>query len=184
MDVGEKFLLIVKQHNTRWHVGYGEVTPFFDNGYACVAHKQYLAACLCFVTGIEMSLRLPLLLEKGKDLRDAWNPKGSAVPLLENSLLLLAKDLGLPVEILRYSSEKDEVAFMGKLHGSDHASRARIVRLRNNICHGNLNIFVTEHEEGARIPTSDIEDEARELERIALAWAVAYGRWRDSVETA
>lgn len=178
MSVEKKFKLFVKQHNVRQHIRYEEVTHFFEDGYACVAKGQYLAACLCFVAGIEMSLRLPLLLRKGYDISRASDHYGTSVPLLKNQLLLQAKkNAGLPVELLRYSSETDKQSFLAQLRRSAPRDQVRIVNLRNNVCHGNLNIFVTKHEGEKRIYHSEIEKEARELENICVKWVEAYGEW-------
>jgi len=107
MEIDEKFRLFAKQHNSHWRIRFGEVDPFFTDGYACVAHGQYLAACLSFITGIEMSLRLPLLHARGLDIQQAWDPN-TGVPLLSNELLVRASDIDLPIKLLRYGRDPEE----------------------------------------------------------------------------
>jgi len=183
MDVAEKFRLFAKQHNSHWYIRYGEVEPFFRNGYACMAHQQYLAACLCFITGIEMSLRLPLLHSLSLDIRDAWKSKAIGVPLLSNELLRKAKAINLPVEVLRFGLDPEISDFVLNLESDDRSEQAYIVRLRNNICHGNLNFIVKEEDGERKIYYSDIEKEAKELEKVAIAWAKGYGRWHDELKS-
>ena len=182
MDIAEKFHLFAKQHNSRWHIRYGEVAPFFTDGYACVANGQNLAACLSFITGIEMSLRLPLLHAKGFDIRKAWDPAGTGVPLLSNDLLIKASDIGLPIKFLRYGRDPEESIFLTNLHSEQHGKRANIVRLRNNICHGNLNIFVEEKDGIALVRNSEIEKEAKELEAVVTGWSKGFGEWHTIAE--
>jgi len=182
MEIAEKFHLFAKQHNSRWHIRYGEVSPFFTDGYACVAHGQHLAACLSFITGIEMSLRLPLLLANGFDIRDAWDPKSTGVPLLSNELLVKASEIELPIKLLRYGRDPEEAIFMQNLRSEAHAKRANIVRLRNNICHGNLNLFVEETDGVPMVHNSTIEKEAKELEVVVTAWSKGFGDWHINVE--
>ena len=181
MNTAEKFRLFAKQHNSRWHIRYGEVGPFFTDGYACVAHGQYLAACLSFITGIEMSLRLPLLHQNGFDLRQAWKRKqDTGVPLLSNELLLKASAIGLPVKLLRYGRDPEESIFVQNLLSNDPEKQANIVRLRNNICHGNLNLFVEEKDGVPMVHNSTIEKEAKELEAVVTAWSYGFGGWHTS----
>lgn len=182
MNVAEKMKLFVKQHNSRWHMRYGEIAPFLTDGFACVAHGQYMAACLCFITGIEMSLRLPLLHDKQLDLRNAWDPKGTGVPLLSNKLLLDASKIGLRVDLLRTKRDPDHATFMANLACDKYAKQVGIVRFRNNICHGNLNILVREVDGWHVVPNADIEQEARELESVVLAWSEAFGAWHTAKE--
>lgn len=182
MDFGEKFTLFAKQHNSRWHIRYGEVNPFFTDGYACVAHGQHLAACLSFITGIEMSLRLPLLHSKGFDIRHAWDKTRTGVPLLSNELLVKASDIGLPIKLLRYGRDPEESIFLKNLLSEAHEKRANIVRLRNNVCHGNLNPFVEETDGVPMVHNSTIEKEAKELEEVVTAWSKGLGDWHTSAE--
>ena len=182
MDIAEKLHLFAKQHNSRWNIRYGEVAPFFTDGYACVANGQNLAACLSFIAGIEMSLRLPLLHAKGFDIRKAWDPDATGVPLLSNDLLIKASDIGLPIKFLRYGRDPEESIFFNNLHSKQLGKRANIVRLRNNICHGNLNIFVEEKDGIALVHNSEIEKEAKELEAVVTGWSKGFGEWHTMAE--
>jgi len=130
-----------------------------------------------------MSLRLPLLHSQKLDIRDAWKSKEIGVPLLSNKLLREAKAIGLPVEVLRFDRDPEALKFLLNLQSDDHVKQAHIVRLRNNICHGNLNIFAKEEGGEGRIYRSDIEKEAKELEEVAITWAKGYGRWHNDLET-
>jgi hypothetical protein len=166
MDVSQKWKLIVAQHNTGRKFSYGEVKPFFDDGFNAMSNEIYLAACLCFITGIEMTLRLPLLLRQNRGIDLGHLTDGS--PLMSNGLLREAKEFGLPVELLAFP---DELDFLSQIKSNE---KVKIVKLRNGICHGNLNLFVTDHIEleGVRvIDNRNIKQEANKLNDIVNRWA-------------
>lgn len=178
--VDQKWRLFVKKHNTGLKFSYGEVKPFFDDGFNSLANNTHLAACLCFITGIEMTLRLPLLFQNGLDIRDAYQTK--QVPLLSHDLLRRAKRADLPVEMLAYPDETD-TDFLSKIESDRVEDRLRIVRLRNNICHGNLNIFVKDKAGDPAIKiveNEDIKQEAIYLNEIVMRWADGFEAWLNS----
>jgi hypothetical protein len=129
-----------------------------------------------------MSLRLPLLHNLKLDIRDAWKSKEIGVPLLSNKLLRKAKAIDLPVELLRFHRDPEDSEFLLNLQSDDRFQQAHIVRLRNNICHGNLHIFTKEEDGEGKIYRSDIEKEARELEEIGITWSRDYGKWHSGLE--
>lgn len=174
----KKWKLFVKQHNTGLKFTYGEVKPFFDDGFTSFENGTYLAACLCFITGVEMTLRLPFLFENGLDISHAY--KSNQVPLLNHGLLRRAKAAGMPVEMLAYP---DETNFLSKIGSQKVEDRVRIVRLRNNICHGNLDIFVkgkAGNPDVKIVDNEDIKQEAIHMDRIVLLWADGFEDWLNS----
>jgi hypothetical protein len=173
MDTDKKIMIWAAQHNFNHHFIAGELTPFFKDGARALHCEAYLAACLCFLTGIEMSLRLPLLFKHGKDIRTAGKIDVD-IPLLKNDLLLKAKKLGLPVHLLKYPDE-DLAKFNADLPKTSWQDQVKIVQMRNNLCHGNLNILVnTDDPESPKIFTKDIECEARTLSEISTKWSENY----------
>lgn len=192
MNNDSAWVLIKKKVNVSDAFQAGELRQFFDDGLTCVDNGTYLAACLSFLAGIEMSLRLPLLFLHGKDIRTSYESKKD-VPLLSNNLLRIASDtLGLPIELLRYEDE-EMIQFHSNLKLDDYKNKVRIVKVRNNVCHGNLFNFVTESpekseyfkegdEKGPGYFLGDIEREARKLEVIVLKWAAGYKVWWENYE--
>ena len=116
---------------------------FFLQGHDAYVQELYLPALSSLLNGIEASLRVTLhLLNKDTeqpDIRDL-----SPYCVLSNKLISQAQEAGMPVQHLAFSEEKD---FLEHLK-SEKPSRmdVGIVRLRNNICHGNVTEFInTEH---------------------------------------
>ena len=153
-----------------------------DPQIRAVLPDDLLSLPLSAKKAIEMSLRLPLLHAKGFDIRKAWDPAGTGVPLLSNDLLIKASDIGLPIKFLRYGRDPEESIFLTNLHSEQHGKRANIVRLRNNICHGNLSIFVEEKDGIALVRNSEIEKEAKELEAVVTGWSKGFGEWHTIAE--
>ena len=111
---------------------------FFVQGHDAYVHELYVPALSSLLNGIEASLRVTLHLinkEAGEDIRDL-----SPYRVLSNNLILQADAAGMPVKYLAFNEEKD---FFEKLK-SEKPNRVDvdIVRLRNNICHGNVMEFV------------------------------------------
>lgn len=111
---------------------------FFVQGHDAFVHELYVPALSSLLNGIEASLRVTLHLlnkETHEDIRDL-----SPYRVLSNNLILQAQEAGMPVEYLAFNDEED---FFEKLK-SEKPNRVdvEIVKLRNNICHGNVMHFV------------------------------------------
>lgn len=106
--------------------------PFME-GLRAYESELYYSSALCFLTGIENSIRITLeQLEKPK-MVDELSSK-----TLSNSLLKTAIDKGLPVELLKMPGE---VWTKNKLDCNKRWCYVEIVKIRNNLCHGNNILF-------------------------------------------
>lgn len=111
---------------------------FFVQGHDAFVHELYVPALSSLLNGIEASLRVTLHLlnkEADQDIRDL-----SPYRVLSNNLISQAEAVGMPVKYLAFNEEKD---FFANLKSEKpHRVDVGIVRLRNNICHGNIMEFV------------------------------------------
>lgn len=112
---------------------------FFVQGHDAYVHELYLPALSSLLNGIEASLRVTLhLLNKNaeqQDIRDL-----SPYRVLSNKLILQAQEAGMPVRYLAFNNEDN---FLANLTSEKpNKVDVGIVRLRNNICHGNVMDFV------------------------------------------
>jgi hypothetical protein len=100
--------------------------------------ELYLPALSSLLNGIEASLRVTLhLLEKRE-----WNVGRDLSPyqVLSNALIAQGHKLGLPVKYLAFNEE--QTFFENLASVKPNRTDVEIVRLRNNICHGNVMEFV------------------------------------------
>ncbi|MDP3195315.1 hypothetical protein [Tabrizicola sp.] len=111
---------------------------FFVQGHDAYVQQLYLPALSSLLNGIEATLRVTLhqidaeISNKTAEL--------SPYRVLSNNLILQASEKGMEVRYLAFNDEQD---FMEKLHSSKPNRRdVEIVRLRNNICHGNVFEFI------------------------------------------
>jgi len=111
---------------------------FFVQGHDAYVQQLYLPALSSLLNGIEATLRVTLhqvdadISNKTVDL--------SPYRVLSNNLILQASDKGMEVRYLAFNDEHD---FIEKLHSAKPNRRdVEIVRLRNNICHGNIFEFI------------------------------------------
>ena len=116
-------------------VGGRRYIPFFLDGIEAQEKRLFVAACLCFIAGIEAAIRIELLDKAGKynDLSDL--PKQLHTNLC-NRLLREALKTGLDVSVLAYTHECDKKNTFRDLV-SKNEPPVGIVELRNNIMHGN-----------------------------------------------
>jgi len=151
-----------------------EVHWFFVQGLAALKHELYLPACASFIIGIEASLRVTQTQIENPCIVDELD----SLKILSNRLLNEACDNGLPVHLLAFPSEID---FGNKLASrKPNFINTEIVRVRHNICHGNIleyrnaalgkdNIFFT---------PECLRDLANNLLRISKKWVAGLAEFR------
>jgi hypothetical protein len=119
-------------------LGAAEQHWFFVQGHDAYVQALYLPALSALLNGIEATLRITL-----HQLANV-NPGGledlSPYKVLSNNLILQAHDMGMEVKYLAFNDERD---FFERLRSTKPNKRdVEVVRLRNNICHGNIVEFI------------------------------------------
>nr|WP_290226833.1 hypothetical protein [Trichocoleus desertorum] len=147
---------------------------FFVQAIDALEHNLYIPACSAILNGIEASLRITIhQVEKSNDIS-----KLSPYQVLSNPLILKAKDLGLPVHALALPNETD---FKSKL-ATNKPNRidVEIVRIRNNICHGNLVEYIdtSSGKEYTVLTPECLQDLAFDLVDVSRLWAYSLGMFR------
>lgn len=156
------------------HLRGAEMHWFFIQAVKAMQSELYIPACSSFLNGIEASLRITIAqLDIAAEVKEL-----SPYKVLSNVLISKAKDLSIPVELLAFSDEND---FIQKLTSvKPNRVDVEIVRVRNNICHGNLLEFVnTELGEGMNFLTPEcLRDTSNDLYEISKKWVVGLGKFR------
>lgn len=150
---------------------------FFVQGHDAYVHELYLPALSSLLNGIEASLRVTLhLLPRGpsdQDIRDL-----SPYRVLSNKLIQQAYEAGMPVRYLAFNDEHD---FFDNLK-SEKPNRVDvgIVRLRNNICHGNVMEFINVElgPENSFFSPEMLKTPTEKVLAICADWAEAMGHFR------
>lgn len=150
---------------------------FFVQGHDAYVHELYLPALSSLLNGIEASLRVTLhLLNKNaeqQDIRDL-----SPYRVLSNKLILQAHEAGMPV---RYLAFNDEHNFLVNLTSEKpNKLDVGIVRLRNNICHGNVMDFVNVDlgPENSYFSPELLKTVTEQVLAISADWCEALGQFR------
>lgn len=110
---------------------------FFVQGVDALLNGLYVPAVSSLLNGIEASLRVTL-----DQINNPNNEVKNLSPytVLSNTLIINAKDKGMPTDFLSFPGEID---FNQKLNSrKPNRIDVEIVRQRNNICHGNILEFV------------------------------------------
>ena len=116
---------------------------FFKQATEALHHELWIPACTSFLNGIETSLMVTL---KSLMLKPTVNDQHAApelvdlegISVMSNALLRKAKQEGVPVELLSFPAEQDMLVKVA----AGRTPEAEIVRLRNNLCHGNILEFI------------------------------------------
>jgi hypothetical protein len=148
---------------------------FFIQALTALRVELYLPGVSALLNGIEASLRVTLH-------QVAADPAGGIEPsprrVLSNVLLASAANAGLPVGALAFPSEDD---FHQKLASPKKERRdVEVVRLRNNICHGNIFEFITPKsgEVDAYFTPDALKNVSAVLLGVSFEWAKALGDFR------
>lgn len=147
---------------------------FFIQAINALEHELYIPACSAILNGIEASLRRTLhQMEKPDDITIL-----SPYKVLSNALVSRAQDLSLPTQALSFPNEID---FNDKL-ASRKPNRVdiEIVRVRNNICHGNIleYIAVIPETNGTLLTPECLRDLAWDLIDVSWSWVYSLGLFR------
>lgn len=149
---------------------------FFVQGHDAYVQELYVPALSSFLNGIEATLRVTLHQidrDRAGDLSDL-----SPYRVLSNKLILQAKDCGLEVKYLAFD---DEVDFFEKLSSvKPNRKDVEIVRLRNNICHGNIIDFINRDlgPDNSFFTPELLKNVTERVLKISLEWCVELGKFR------
>lgn len=160
---------------------------FFKQATEALHHELWIPACTSFLNGIETSLMVTL---KSLMLKPTVNDQHAApelvdlegISVMSNSLLRKAKQEGVPVELLSFPAEQDMLVKVA----AGRTPEAEIVRLRNNLCHGNILEFIMSVDIGTSGPIRIFTPEccrelAHELSSISRNWVVGLHKyWVDN----
>lgn len=148
---------------------------FFVQGLMALRTELYLPGVSSLLNGIEASIRVTMH-QITVDPSNETEP--SAYKVLSNVLLSSALASGLPVHVLAFP---DEPNFFDKLASPKGQRRdVEVVRLRNNICHGNIYEFIVpkSDEVDAYFVPDTLRNVAAVLLGISFDWAKALGDFR------
>lgn len=152
---------------------------FFVQGFDALLTNLYLPSILSFLNGIEASLRITIAQINEKETGSfCLNPK----IVLSNKLILTAQQKGLPINYLAFPNENN---FKVNLNSpKSNKINVEIVRLRNNICHGNILEFVnTDLGSDNKFFTPDLlRNLALDILNISGVWAEHLGEYRKSAK--
>jgi hypothetical protein len=151
-----------------------EVHWFFHEALKALKSELYLSACSSFIIGIEASIRVTQAQLESTGIVSHLDP----VKTLSNRLLNDAKSNGLPIEMLAFTSEAD---FDSKLLSKrPYLVNAKIVRVRHDLCHGNILEFRNSDigENDIFFTPECVRDLANELYQVSKNWVSALGEFR------
>ena len=175
--IPKKLTVFQRTKATNFFIIYcGEPTMhwFFVQAIDALEHDLYIPACSAILNGIEASLRITIhQLEKSEDISNL-----SSYQVLSNSLISKAKDFGLPMQALTLPYEID---FESKLASiKPNRVDVEIVRIRNNICHGNLIEYIdtTLGKENAILSPECLRGLALDLVNVSRVWIYSLGMFR------
>jgi hypothetical protein len=150
---------------------------FFVQGHDAYVHELYLPALSSLLNGIEASLRVTLhLLNKQPEQHDIRDL--SPYRVLSNKLILQAQDEGMPVRYLAFNDEDDFLASLTS--EKPNKIDVGIVRIRNNICHGNVMDFVNVDlgPDNSYFSPELLKTVTEEVLAISADWCEALGQFR------
>jgi len=154
-----------------------EVHWFFIQGLEALKRGLFLPACSSFIIGVEASLRVTMAQIEKPTRVEELDP----VKTLSNRLLMDAKRKGVPIELLAFPDEDD---FEGKLASvKPNIRHVEIVRVRHNLCHGNILEFVNTElgEDNAFFTPECCSTLAVELLDVSMKWVRGLGAYRRDV---
>ena len=156
------------------YLGDPSIHWFFIQAIKALEHDLYIPACSAILNGVEASLRRTVhQMEKDEDEMVL-----SPYQVLSNSLVSKAREFGLPTEALAFPNETN---FEFKLlsRKSDRID-IEIVRVRNNICHGNILEYISEVPNGGHsfLTPECLRDLAWNLVDVSRTWVYELGLFR------
>ncbi|AEZ48625.1 MULTISPECIES: hypothetical protein [Enterobacteriaceae] len=159
---------------------------FFDQATRAIHGELWLAACTTFLNGIETSLRVTMKLKASQAQPQAPTPLVdlSDMATLSNALLRRAHQAGMPVTLLAFPDEQDLLTKIAD--GAPKLPYAEIVRVRHNLCHGNILEHIITVSDGmgepVRLFTPEcMRDLAQTLSAVSKVWiAGLHQYWCDN----
>lgn len=151
-------------------LGAAEYHWHFTQGNEAIDNGLLVPGLASILNGIEASIRCTINQLNGNDITQLKD----LGPVLSNGLLLKAHNFALPINQLSFPEEKD---FGDKLNNKK--TPVELVRVRNNICHGNIIEYVQEHA-GAKIFIPEYLSNVSDIvQNIAFNWAIELGKFKD-----
>ena len=148
-------------------------SPFhwhFHQAYEALQKDLFLPGVSGLLNGIEASIRTSLCELEGRPL------DGDQGTVMSNRLLREARDAGIDTSVLAFPDEDD---FAEKVSSNNRADAVRLVRVRNNICHGNFQGYVQSHPEMGTFFTPEcLAPISARLLEISFAWARELARFK------
>lgn len=148
---------------------------FFVQGLDAIRNEFIVPGVSSLLNGIEASLRVTVEhVQSG----ETSPPEPSPYKVLSNNLLLKAEEIGMPIELLAFPDEHD---FQEKLESqTPNRVDVEVVRLRNNICHGNISEFINTElgAENSFFTPMSLSPIAEQLLNISFNWAKGLGQFR------
>jgi hypothetical protein len=114
-------------------------SPFhwhFQQAYEALQRELFLPGLSGLLNGIEASIRTTSCELRGDPLG------GDLGPVMSNRLLREARALGMNVRVLAFPEEAD---FVDRLASNRREDAVRLVRVRNDVCHGNFQAYRGRH---------------------------------------
>lgn len=148
---------------------------FFVQGLDAIKSGFYVPGVSALLNGIEASLRVTISQASSNQI---VTPELSPYKVLSNNLITQAKELGIPVEALAFPNE---VNFTEKLESTKpNRIDVELVRLRNNICHGNIYEFINRElgPENSFFTPECLRELSETLLKISYHWAEELGKFR------
>lgn len=145
-----------------------EVHWLFTQALSALDSELYLPACTSFINGVEASLRITMSqIKKPCIVTELDN-----IPTLSNSLLLAARNNGLPIEALAFPEES---LFWDNLNSKKpNKTDVEIVRIRHNLCHGNF----LEYADLEFFTPECCRPLAHQLHDLCREWTIQLGKFR------
>lgn len=140
-------------------------SPFhwhFHQAYEALQKDLFLPGASGLLNGIEASIRTTLCELEGRPL------DGDQGTVMSNRLLREAQDKGINTSVLAFPDEDD---FAEKVASNRREDAVRLVRVRNDICHGNFQGYVESHPEmGTYFTPECLAPLSARLLEISFVW--------------
>ena len=148
---------------------------FFVQGLDAIMNGLFVPGVSSLLNGIEASLRVTIaqVSTDAKTIEEL-----SPYKVLSNTLIVNARDLGLPVEALAFPGETD---FLAKLVSVKPCRvDVEIVRQRNNICHGDIFDYINRDlgPENSFFTPECLRPLSYSVLDVSMRWAEQLGQYR------
>ncbi|MDT4291014.1 hypothetical protein RO575_15715 [Methylomonas sp. MO1] len=148
---------------------------FFVQGLDAIRNEFIVPGVSSLLNGIEASLRVTI---EHLQSQEKAPPEPSPYKVLSNNLLVRAQEMGMPIGLLAFPGEEnyDEKLKSQKPNRVD----VEVVRLRNNICHGNISEFINTElgPENSFFTPMSLANIADQLLAVSFDWAKGLGEYR------